>query len=99
MAAYLDVWSMREYVDAQGTRWQRRGTTLGRKQLERRTRRPDVVVLYHYLGAVSEVPPEARAKFWAALHARVAASEHSSFIGAEFKDETGRHLVIIDEGC
>lgn len=90
---------MREYVDVDGTRWHRRGGVMEGKALERRMRRPEVIVRHHYLGTVVEVPVEDRARFWSAAGEKMAASKYSGFYGVEFKDDAGRHLVLIDESC
>jgi hypothetical protein len=95
----LDVVTMREYVDDDGICWRRRGTLLEGKMLERRTRRPEIIVKRHHVGNVAEIRPEDRPAFWAAVQTRLAESRHAAILDAEFTDESGRHLVLIDESC
>lgn len=90
---------MREYVDADGVRWRRRNGVMEGKALERRTRPPEVIVRHHYLGTVSDVPAQARTRFWSTARKRMAESKFSNFYGVEFKDGEGRRLILIDESC
>ncbi|MDQ1683951.1 MAG: hypothetical protein QOC82_688 [Frankiaceae bacterium] len=99
MSGYLDASTLREYLDSEGTRWRRRGTLLQGRALERRTRRADVLVLHRHANGSRYVPADERNRFWNGVHERMALSEHSGVRGAEFKDDAGRHLVIIDESC
>ena len=99
MDDYLDVVTMSEYVDADRVRWTRRGTALEGKMLERRTRNAEIIVRHHSLGKIVEIPAAERGEFWSAARHRMAMSQQSAFVGAEFKDGTGRHMVLIDESC
>ena len=69
------------------------------KELARRLRKPEFLVRHNYLGDVVEIGPDKREEFWVSAERLMAESPHSDFVGAEFKDRDGRHLIVIDEHC
>lgn len=97
---YPNFAKMTEYIAPNGVRWHRRGDgVLEGKRLARRLKKPEVRVVHHYLGELTEVPPELRAEFWSRAERRRAASGYTDFQGTEFKDETGHYLLVVHEFC
>jgi len=90
---------MKEFTDSDGVTWRRRGEPIDGKALARRVRKEEFLVRHNYLGDIVEIEPDQREEFWASAERLMADSPHSDFIGAEFKDPTGRHLIVIDEHC
>ena len=90
---------LKEYVDPTGHAWVRRGGTLEGRALGRRIRKADLEVVHHYMGELHLVAFEDRERFWLRAERLMAESPHADFVGSEFKDETGAHLLVVDEFC
>ena len=100
MTEIVPFYRRKEYVDAAGVHWRRRGdSALRGSALGKRLRNADLRVLHHYLGVFTEVPADGRDEFWASASTRMAESAYSEFIGSEFKDGEGRRLLVVDEHC
>lgn len=91
---------MREYVDPDGVRWRRRGDRLlAGKDLGRRLRHDELQVLHHYMGELTQLPPDGREAFWSTAQASMRASTFSDFVGVEFRNEDGHRLLVVEESC
>ena len=56
-------------------------------------------VLHDYMGETEEVPSGERGRFWGRAQELMAQSRHSSFYGADFKNERREHLLVVHEDC
>jgi hypothetical protein len=99
VAEFPNFPAMRQYTDETGVRWARRGDTLDGKTLAKRVRSLDVQVVHHYLGVLTQIAPADREKFWEEAVRKMQESVQSDFVGVEFKNGEGRHLLVVDERC
>lgn len=91
---------MREWIGPDGVRWHRRGhQVLSGKDLARRLRQPQLLVVHHYMGELTDVPGTDRESFWAAAEERMQASAQSEFRGVEFRSDDGVRLLVVEEDC
>lgn len=91
----------RVWVDTEGTEWRMRGAIIGRRELHRLARRPDVLFLHAY-GVTPTLLTRAEATGLLAdierFHAGDAHAE-ADFTVADFRDDRHRVLVVVQESC
>ncbi|RKS80579.1 hypothetical protein CLV35_0302 [Motilibacter peucedani] len=99
MTTYRNLATEREFVDADGTTWRRRGGIIEGRGLLHALRTADVTVLHDYLGDVTAVAPEHLDAFIQAITRKTTESPHRQFYAAEFKSPDRRHLLVVHEDC
>jgi hypothetical protein len=92
------------WTDSAHVRWRRRGLApLAVKQVKRLLLEPGVGVLLCYELTPRMIPPAERAALWArvepVLQGREDAPAFSAFNTAEFTDEDGHRLLVLEESC
>jgi hypothetical protein len=87
------------FPDGTGVVWRRRGGEVTDKRLRKLLHDPSVRVLHDYMGETQEVLQSEREGFWKTAQERMRQSEHSDFVGGEFKNESHGRLLVVHEYC
>jgi len=91
-----------KYADPDGVRWQIRGGVRWNR-LERLMKDPAVRLLHVYLRDIVEVPADERAALMERirpyLKGKAEADDYTGFRAAEFKNESRRSLLVVEETC
>jgi hypothetical protein len=102
---YFPWRTAREYTDAAGIVWRRRGRPPRWSRVRQLLLDPDVRVAHAYLQDVRNVPPAERDPFLAKVRPYLTGSrepapgDHTGYFAYEYKDDTGRTLLVIEETC
>ncbi len=92
-----------QYVDELGVRWTLRGGTPTVRRVAKLLANPEVTVIHVYADEVGEVSLEEREAFLAKIRPYLKGEQdkgdYTDFKAGEFKDESHRSLVVIEESC
>jgi hypothetical protein len=97
-----------EWVDSDGVRWRLRGPGhhVPVKRVKKLLLSPDVrVLLFYGPDAPTEIESADREACWHRVRPYLseplirARGDHTDFFAAEFKDDRGRCLLVIEESC
>ncbi|WP_157728220.1 hypothetical protein [Actinopolymorpha singaporensis] len=94
-----------EYTDEQGVRWRLRRGEVRVSRVEHLMRDPDVRVLHALGPEVRDVPVEEREAFLVTIRPylkgvkRPSSGDFTDYFLGEFKDDSHRSLLVVEERC
>ena len=90
----------RPWITVDGHRWHLRGDAAYEgKDLYKVLRRSDVLAFHDYMDKRSPIEADEREQFWDRAMSLMEASEHSNFVGYEYKSPDGGRCMVVYEFC
>ena len=90
----------RPWITVEGQRWHLRGdASYEGKDLHKLLSQGDLLAFHDYVDKRTVIGPEEREQFWLRAVSLMEASEHSDFVGYEYKNPEGARCMVVYEFC
>lgn len=89
----------RPWITVDGDRFHLRGDVHEGKNPHKLLGQGDLIVFHEYLGQRTVIAPGEREQFWLRAASEMQASEHSDFLGYEYRNAAGSRRLVVYELC